>query len=163
MATQTRDTFMYRPETIVHKLVLGYADATADFKFSLAPGAYELAITVYTTAQFAGVSGGAVLGAFKPFLNKEQTIVSDQAYGLYDPNDVVTSAAVPTETLTIARTTTYAKYLLVSTGAGSAASLPSVDHGPIGLPYGFQLSWTNTIATGTAGSLTVEIIAVRMA
>jgi len=152
MATQSRDTFMYRPECIKHTLVLGVGDATGTYKLSMAPGVYELSVSIVKTADF---SNNVKIGLLKPFLSSAQVAVADAAFLLAYVTD-----------------TTGATEITIASGAGAVAknyavvgsfgqAIANADHGPFSIPYGLQITWTNASSI-TTGSVVVEILAARM-
>jgi len=153
MATQTRNTYMYRPECIRHTLVLGYADATASkFALSMAPGVYKLVMLITKTVDF---SHACKVGLIKPFLDAAQTTVADTAFNLADADDTST---VTEHTVATGAGAQSKYYSVVGTFGGGLSNLAT---GPFAIPYGLQLTWTNA-TPATTGSVTVEIVASRM-
>lgn len=158
MATQSRNLSIYRPEFIVHKLRITYAEPNATtYKLPMGMGTYMLAVIVRTVTQFNGSSGSVKVGLMAPFLDEAQSVVGDATWKLGITTSTNTDSVTEVE---IARSANVATYLLPT--AFNNMVLP-LDNGPWNLNYGVRLTWTNTLGgTPTAGEVEVLVLAGRM-
>jgi len=160
MATQVRTTKLDRGnEVIIETITITSADASTNFKIDLPPGMYELAFIVYSAATMN--TANSTVGGIAPYLDAAQTIVADTPFGIYDADDVYSSAVATTYTL--ANASTAAKYFVLNGLFGSVSTILGTagEHGPFVLPYGLRVSFTKS-GTPNAGSVTLVVVARRV-